>query len=36
VAAEANSLLDGDDQTKRQLNLSFINVDRTAMDSEPY
>jgi hypothetical protein len=29
VKAEANSLLDGDDQTKRQLNLSFINVDRT-------
>ena len=29
VKAEANSLLDGDDQTKRHLNLSFINRDRT-------
>jgi hypothetical protein len=29
VKAEANSLLDGDDQTKRHLNLSFINIDRT-------
>lgn len=30
VKAEAYSLLDGDDQAKRQLNLSFIKIDRTA------
>ncbi len=30
VKVEANSLLDGDDQTKCQLNLSFIKIDRTA------
>ena len=30
VKAEANALLDGDAQTKRQLNLSFSKIGRTA------
>jgi hypothetical protein len=30
VKAETNSLLDGNDQTKRQLKLSFIKIGRTA------
>jgi hypothetical protein len=35
VKAEANSLLVGDDQAKRQLNLSFINA-RTDVPSSQY
>jgi hypothetical protein len=30
VKAETNSLLDGNDQAKRQLKLSFIKIGRTA------
>jgi hypothetical protein len=30
LKAETNPLLDGNDQTKRQLNLSFIKIGRTA------
>jgi len=29
MKAEANSLFDGDDQTKHQLDLSFLNISRT-------